>query len=111
MNQVTLIGRLTSDLELKEGQSTSTMYTQFTLAVHRYKEERQTEFFDVVAFGKKAELLTNYTGKGRKLLVSGHLHNSFYTNVQGDKLKKTKVILEDFEFIDYKKEVTTIVEA
>lgn len=104
MNQVTLIGNLTNDLELKEARETGKVYTQFTLAVNNYNgKEKYTDFVEIVAFGQKAQTLTTYMHKGRKIFIIGKLKNNTFTNQEGVKRHTTKVILEDFEFVDNKK--------
>lgn len=104
MNQVTLIGNLTDNLELKEAKEGGKVYTQFTLAVSNFRgKEKHTDFLDVVAFGQKAEILTEHMQKGRKLFVTGRLQNNSFINQEGTKRYTTKVILDDFEFVDSKK--------
>ena len=104
MNQVTLIGNLTHDPELKTSKEGGRSYTQFTLAVDNHKgKEKQTDFLDVVAFGQKADILTSHMTKGRKLFVAGRLQNNKFVGEDGTKWYTTKVILEDFEFVDKKR--------
>ncbi|MGL4346229.1 MAG: single-stranded DNA-binding protein [Cellulosilyticaceae bacterium] len=104
MNQVTLMGNLTSDLELKTAKESNIVYTQFTLAVnHNGNKDSETEFFDIVAFNQKAKVLSEHMSKGRKLLVVGSLKSSNYTSTDGQKRKSMQIILEDFEFAGYKK--------
>ncbi len=98
MNQVNLVGNITHDLELKESQQ-DVKYTQFRLAVdERGIKEKRTHFIDIVAFGRQAEILTQHVSKGEKLFVSGRLTNSNFINTEGNKVRKIKVILEEFEF-------------
>lgn len=104
MNQVTLIGNLTDNLELKTSKDSGKVYTQFTLAVNNHKgKEKNTDFLDVVAFGSKAEILSQHMQKGRKLFIVGKLKNNSYVNQEGIKRYTTRVILDDFEFVDNKK--------
>ncbi|MGL5675670.1 MAG: single-stranded DNA-binding protein [Cellulosilyticaceae bacterium] len=104
MNQVTLMGNLTDDLELRQSKDGSKHYTQFTLAVHNYKgREKHTDFLDVVAFGQKAEVLAEHVQKGEKLFVIGRLEKNVFTTDEGARRSQTKVILSDFEFVGSKK--------
>lgn len=105
MNQVTLMGNLTHDLELKTSKQKGIIYTRFTLAVARKgTRTNEADFFDIIAFSKQAEVLKEYMTKGRKLLVIGSLQNSTYTTEEGQKRTSTRIILEDFEFAGYRKE-------
>lgn len=108
MNKVTLIGNLVRDLELKNynGIDEKGSYVQFTLAINDYKnKEKEALFINIVAFGKEAEVLSKYLSKGRKILVEGKLNNVSYINSKGEKRYSTNIILEEFQFLDNKKEV------
>ena len=98
MNQVNLVGNVTRDFELKESAQQN-KYALFTLAVNeRYKQEDRPNFIEIVAFGHQAEILAEYGHKGKKLAISGRLSNDQYTDKEGVKVSKVKVILENFEF-------------
>lgn len=98
MNQVNLLGNLTKDPELKKSKDTDISYTQFTLAVHERtsRKEKKTYFIEVVAFHKKAILLTRTVTKGQQILVQGKIVSDSYMNKEGEKVYTTKVVLEDF---------------
>ncbi len=102
MNQVILVGRLTKDLELKQAQKTSKVYTRFSIAVKDYRSKEKTQFFNITAFDHIAQRLVTYTGKGEKILITGHLNQDFYTNSEGGKRDRIQIILDDFEFLGAK---------
>lgn len=103
MNQVSLMGNVATDLELKKSQKTDKVYTQFRLAVSNYnRQEKTTHFIDIAAFGQQAQTLTKYLTKGSKLLVMGRLSSDSYEGQDGRIQYSTKVILEDFEFVGRK---------
>ncbi len=107
MNKVTLIGNVTRNLELKPYSNGEGNYVRFTLAVNDFKskiKENSTLFIDIIAFGKKAEMLSKYISKGRKLAVDGRINTGSYFNNQGEKRYSTEVVLEDFYFVDSKRE-------
>lgn len=107
MNKVSLIGNVTRDLELKNYNDGKGSYVRFTLAINNYNsklKESSAEFINIVAFGNKAEILSKYVAKGRKLAVDGRINTSSYINAEGVKRYATEVILNDFYFVDYKKE-------
>ncbi len=105
-NKVILMGNLTRDPETRttpNGQSV----TSFTIAVSRSYNNASgeridsTSFIDCVAWGKPGEIIAQYVGKGRPLLVSGRLEQrSWEDKESGQKRSKIEVIVEDFNFID-----------
>lgn len=108
MNKVSLVGRVTRDLELKRFTDGQRVYTYFTIAVNDYAGKEKgtvSNFINVVAFDKKAEILCKYITKGRELAVTGKLENGGYIDKDGIKRYNMKVILEDFNFVGTKKAV------
>lgn len=103
MNTVCLIGRITKDLELRYSQSNVAM-CKFTVAVNRRTKEKETDFINCVAFGKTAEFLTSYFGKGRAIAITGHIQTGSYTNKDGNKVYTTEVICDSLDFADSKRE-------
>lgn len=103
MNQITLLGRLTRDPEVKYTQS-GKVVAQFGLAVDRpYKDaegKREADFIPIVVWGKSAETAGKYLAKGRRLLVEGRLQIRSYDDKNGVKRYVSEVIASRFEFID-----------
>lgn len=104
MNKVTLIGRLTKDVELREAQDTKV--ARYTLAVDRRKQG-EADFPEIVAFNKGAEFASKYFRKGMRVAVSGRIQTGSYTNKDGVKIYTTNVIADEQEFADGKREQTT----
>ena len=101
MTNVTILtGRITKDLELK--QAGQTTVTNFSLAVDNPFKKDDVSFFDVVAFGKTAELLNNYCGKGSKILVEGNLKQDRFTDKEGKNRSVVRVVANRVEFLDLK---------
>lgn len=102
MNKITLLGRLTKDVELK--LIGDRPLAEFSLAVNRkYKNaqgERETDFFNCKLWGKIAETLQQYTMKGQQLLVAGRVENRTFVNQEGQNVKSTEVIVEEFDFVE-----------
>ncbi|MHA8138681.1 single-stranded DNA-binding protein [Lactobacillaceae bacterium Scapto_B20] len=73
MNKVTLSGRLTKNVELKN--SKSVQYAQFSVAVNQDRRDG-VDFINCVTFGKQAEAMAKYCHKGRMLLIDGRLQVS-----------------------------------
>lgn len=94
MNNVILIGRLTSDPELKQNEK----YTQckFTLAVNRLKEG--ADFISCIAWNKQAELINKYLHKGNQVAIEGRIQTGSYEK-DGVKHYTTDVIVQGLNFI------------
>jgi len=108
MNRVYLIGRVTRDLELQYFGIEERKYVKFSLAVDEYKsitKEYTTNFIDIVAFDRKAEVLSEYITKGRKLSIEGKIRTGSYLDKNNTKKYTVDIILEDFDFIDNKPNV------
>lgn len=102
-NKVFLCGRLTKDCEVR--QSVETKVARYTLAVDRkYSkgEEKQTDFINIVAFGKSAEFAEKYLKKGMKILVTGRIQTGSYTDKDSKKVYTTDIVAEDQEFCESK---------
>lgn len=101
INKVILSGRITHDIELKNTPS-GTAVTQFSLAVERsfsrQGEERQTDFITCVAWGKTAEFIGRYFGKGRSIAVIGSLRTRTYDDKNGTRHYVTEVNVDEVQF-------------
>lgn len=110
MNRVTLIGRITKDIELKTTTTGKSVAT-FTLAVNRdYKNangEYDADFINCVAYGQQAETISKYVHKGDRFGVDGKLNTRNYEKQDGSKVFVTEVIVNSFEFLESKKDKPT----
>lgn len=98
-NRVILAGNLTRDPELRYTPS-GTAVAKFAIAVNRkYKENDETSFFDIVYFGKPAEIIAEYMKKGRPILVEGRLQQNRWETDDGQKRSKIEVVGENFQFL------------
>ena len=82
-NKVTLVGRISTDLELRYTGSNKA-YCRFNLAVNRMNEG--TDFIPVTVWGKPAENLVQYQNKGSLILIDGSISMSNYTDKDGKNL-------------------------
>ena len=108
MNRLEVIGRLVKDNELSASTS-GTTFLRNSIAVNRkFKKEGEPEadFFSFSMFGKAAETFDKYTHKGSKVFLSGRLKNNNYTNKDGQKVYDTRLMVDEFEFLDSKGEQT-----
>ena len=102
MNRAILVGRLARDPELRTTNSGMSV-CRFTVAVDRRgaKEGQPTaDFIGCIAFGKTAETINQYLGKGRRIALEGHIQTGSYTTQDGSKRYTTDVIVDRFDFID-----------
>ncbi len=102
MNKIFLSGNLTRDVELYNGTNTAVAKTG--IAVNRpFSKDKAVDFFNLVAFGKSAEFLSKYFGRGSRILVEGRLQTSTYEK-DGVKRTATDVIIEQIEFAGGKRD-------
>ena len=105
-NRIILVGRLTRDPELRATPDGISV-VRFTLAVDRGMragEERQTDFFDIVAFRQLADNVANYVTKGRLVLVEGKLQTRSYTDREGNRRKAYEVVADTVRFLERPRE-------
>lgn len=105
LNRITVMGRLTSDPELKTTTS-GVSVTSFTIACDRdFKNgtgEKETDFIEVVAFRNTAEFICKYFAKGKMAIVSGRLQIRNYTDRDGNKRKAAEIVCDAIYFGDSK---------
>ena len=102
MNNVTLMGRLTRDPELKYSQA-GKAYCRFSLAVQREFNREEADFINCLAFNKTAETIAEWLGKGRRIALQGRIQTGNYENKNGDKVNTFEVVVDRFEFVDSSK--------
>ena len=104
MNQVIISGRLTKDVECKYTQNQMAV-ARFNIAIDRGKdrngESRGADFPSCVAFGKTAENLEKFSGKGLRIAIIGHIQTGSYDK-DGQKVYTTDIVADRIEFIDWK---------
>lgn len=107
MNKVNLIGRLTSDPELRYNSS-NIAYTRFVLAVNRpftnSDGEREADFISCVAWRKTAEIICEHFKKGSEVGLSGRIQTGSYERPDGTKAYTTDIIIEEITFVGSKKD-------
>lgn len=104
MNKVILSGRITKELEPKFSKNDKS-YIQFTIAVDRPMVKDKTDFINCVCFGKLADYLYKYSGKGKKVLIVGQLEVSTYEK-ENKKYNSFNVIADNIEILEWKEKTT-----
>lgn len=100
MNNVTLIGRLTRDPEIRYmTDHERTCIARFSIAVNRpYKGEKATDYPNIIVFGKQAENVEKYLLKGSQVGISGRLQTGSYEK-DGRRVYTTDVVADKVEFL------------
>ena len=103
INNVTLVGRLTRDPELKY-TSSNIAITTFKLAVNRNFKgangEREAEFINCMIWRKQAELFAEWCKKGNLVGITGRIQTRSYDNQQGQRVYVTEVVAETFQSLE-----------
>jgi single-strand DNA-binding protein len=103
-NKVLLIGNLTRDPELKHTPSNQAVAT-IGLAVNRNfttkdgEKREETTFVDCEAWGRQAEVMSQYLSKGRPVMIEGRLKLDQWQDKDGNNRSKLRVVVENFQFL------------
>ena len=88
MNVITLVGRAGRDPEIRYFES-GTMVANLSLAVNAYKKDEEPDWFNLVIWGKQAQVAADYVRKGSQLAVSGRSTSEHWTDKNtGEKRSK-----------------------
>jgi single-strand DNA-binding protein len=108
VNKVILIGNLAGTPEVKATPK-GVYVAKMRLATHTYagkddegNRKEQTDFHNLVAFGKLAEFAGQYLQKGRQVYVEGRLHTSSWEDPPGQKKYRTEVVADEIKFVGSK---------
>ncbi|MFC1645045.1 single-stranded DNA-binding protein [Patescibacteria group bacterium] len=103
VNKVIIVGRLTRDPEVRTTNSGSTV-ANVGVATNRFwkdqggQKQEQTEFHNIVLFGKTAELAGQYLVRGQEAYFEGRLQTSSYTGKDNVERKTTEIVAETMQF-------------
>lgn len=109
MNNVSLVGRLVRDPEVRYGQNESVSVAKFSLAVERkWKRDGEptVDFINCTVFGKSAEFTEKYFRKGMRVAITGRIQTGSYKNKDGQTVFTTEIIVESQEIAQSKAEST-----
>lgn len=107
INDVTLVGRLTRESELKY-LNNGTPVLKFSIAVNRRMKsgdnwEDEVSYFDIVLWGKQGESIQQYLGKGKQIAVSGDLRQNRWEQ-DGQNRSKVEVIASNVQLLGGQKQ-------
>lgn len=97
LNKAILNGRLTKAPELKQTQNGKSVCS-FTIAVDRNRDREKTDFVPIVAWGKTAEFVNQWFGKGDLITIVGRIEVRNYEDKNGNKRTATEIIAEEVLF-------------
>jgi len=106
LNRVFLIGRISSEIEVKKIPESGNSVLNFIVATNRKYTNKdwniveEPEFHRCVAFGKLADILWQYMSKWRRLFVEWRLRTRKWEDSQGNIRYTTEIIIENFIFLD-----------
>jgi single-strand DNA-binding protein len=103
LNKILLIGNLGADPEVRYTPAGKPI-TSFRMATNRrYKVEgevrEETEWFSIVAFGRMAEICSEFLKKGKSVFVEGRMQTRSWVDAEGEKHFRSQVILEGMRMI------------
>ena len=104
INKAMIVGRITQDLELKAMPNGNSVLNFSVATNYSYKDAsgqkvEQTEFHNVVSFGKQAENIAKYFVKGQEIFIEGRLQTRNWDDKEtGKKMYRTEIVASQFEF-------------
>ena len=101
MNHVAIIGRLTREVDFRQGEHP---VAKITVAVDRKYDKDKADFIPCTAFGKTAEFIQKYFTKGSKIVIEGRWQTGSYENKEGQKIYTNDCIVESVEFGESKRQ-------
>jgi single-strand DNA-binding protein len=100
INSLTIVGRLVNDVEISVTKSGTTV-GKFAIAVNGYKDD-EVSFLNVVIWGKLADIVNQYGGKGKQVVVQGKIKQERWEK-DGQKREKVSIIADSVQLIGGKK--------
>jgi len=107
LNKVMLIGRLGQEPEMRYTPSGRPL-TKLQVAVNRSwkssdgEKKTETEWFNIVAWGKLAEICNQYLSKGQQVYIEGRLHTRQWQDDEGNNHSSVEVIAQEMLMLDSK---------
>ena len=102
LNQVFIIGRITADPELRTTPSGDHV-ASFSIATNRYwrtkegERKESTEFHNIVAWGRQAEVINQFSKKGSVIMIEGRLQTRAWEGKDGQTRRTTEIVAENIQ--------------
>ena len=103
MNKAILMGRLTSDPEMRQTQS-GVSCARFTIAINRRFQREETDFINCVAWRQNADFICKYFTKGNMIAVVGSIQTRSWEGQDGKRNYATEVVVDEAHFTGSKSE-------
>ncbi|KPJ85740.1 single-stranded DNA-binding protein [Parcubacteria bacterium SG8_24] len=105
LNRAMIIGNLTRDPEVRTTPNGQTVASFGVATNHSWTDQtgqrqERTEFHNIVAWGKLAEICGQYLGKGRKVYIEGRLQTREWEGQDGARRNRTEIIAENMIMLD-----------
>ena len=102
LNRVTLIGRMVRDADCKQVGNSN--IANFSIANGRSymsngEKKEETNFFECQVWGKLADVIGQYGGKGKQIAIEGRLKQETWDGQDGKKMSKVKIVVENFQLL------------
>jgi len=104
MNITMLVGRITKDISLSYLPNSETAIAKFSIAVDRKVgkgKEKQSDFINIIIFGKTAEFVSQYSAKGKMIAIQGRIQTGSYEKKDGTKVYTTDVVADDVQILEW----------
>lgn len=113
LNRAQIIGNVTRDPEMRYTPNGQAVCSLGVATNRRWRDkdgnnQEQTEFHNVVAWGKLAEIINQYVKKGNKIYVEGRLQTRQWEAQDGSKRSRTEIVMENFVFLTPKGAITEV---
>src|SRR3989338_2484512 len=102
LNKVFIIGRITADPELRTTPSGDHV-ASFSIATNRYwrtkegERKESTEFHNIVAWGRQAEVINQFSKKGSVIMIEGRLQTRAWEGKDGQTRRTTEIVAENIQ--------------
>lgn len=99
LNKVLIVGRVTADPQVRQTTSGASV-SSFSVATNRVwtdkagVKQEETEFHNIVTWGRQAEIAGQFLTKGSMVLIEGRLQTRSWTDKQGGQRKTTEIICD-----------------
>ena len=102
LNSITLIGRMVRDADCKQVGNSN--IANFSIANGRSymsngEKKEETNFFECQVWGKLADVIGQYGGKGKQIAIEGRLKQETWDGQDGKKMSKVKIVVENFQLL------------
>jgi single-strand DNA-binding protein len=102
LNKVFILGNVTKDPEVRS-MPNGNQVASFSVATNRFytppagEKKQETEFHNIVCFGKLADISSRYLNKGGLVLIEGRIKTRNWVNAQGAKQYRTEIIADSLQ--------------